>query len=166
MRKSMRFENFDYSSNGAYFITVCCHRRRPLLIRTALEIAHREFVALPARFSGLSLDRYTFMPDHLHAIVQLSGCAVTVSAIIQAYKSITTIEIKRVAECERVWQRSFYDRVVRSETELAALREYIEHNAIVHAVRGGASSAPTATQNSDSQLLGTQDSELGTNPAP
>ena len=146
----MRLEDFDYSSNGAYFITICTHRRRALLTGAVLEISEREFAALPDRFSGLTLDYRTFMPDHLHAIVALSGCTSTVSAIVQAYKSITTREIKRIVRCDRVWQRGFYDRIVRNEVELAALREYIAHNSIVHAVRdgdteprGGASSAPT-----------------------
>jgi hypothetical protein len=43
-----------------------------------------------------------------------------------------------MVNCDRVWQRGFYDRIVRDEIELAALRAYVAHNAIVHAVRGGA----------------------------
>jgi putative transposase len=143
MRKTIRLRNFDYSSNGAYFITICTHRRRFLLTGPGLEIAHREFIALPDRFAGLSLDCHTIMPDHMHAIVQLSDCSSNLPAIVQAYKSITTREIKRVVPGPQVWQRGFYDQIVRDEPELAALRESIQHNAIVHAVRGGASSAPT-----------------------
>jgi REP element-mobilizing transposase RayT len=135
VRKLIRLQGFDYSSNGAYFITVCTHRRRRLLTGTALEIAQREYVALETRFIGLRLDDYRFMPDHLHAIVLLSDCDSTLSAIVQAYKSITTLEITRAVRCDRVWQRSFHDRIVRNERELAALRKYIEHNEIVHAVR-------------------------------
>ena len=134
----MRLKHFDYSSNGAYFLTVCTDRRCSLLIGSALEIAERELAALEDRFAGLSLDCHEFMPDHLHAIVQLSGCSSTLSSIVQAYKSITTREIQRLVQCDRVWQRSFYDRIVRDEVELAALREYVVHNSIVHAVRGGA----------------------------
>lgn len=145
VRKDLRLRGFDYSSNGAYFVTICTHRRRFLLTGPGLEIARREFVALPDRFAGLSLDCQTFMQDHLHAIVQLSDCSSTLSAIVQAYKSITMRAIKEAIGCDRVWQRGFYDRIVRDEGELAALREYIQHNSIVHAVRrGGASSAPTA----------------------
>ena len=139
VRKRIRLQGFDYSSNGAYFITVCTYRRRRLLTGIALEIAQREYADLPSRFAGLTLDYHKFMPDHLHAIVQLSACRATLSTIVQAYKSITTLEIKRVVTCDRVWQRSFHDRIVRSESELAALRKYIEHNEIVHVVRSEAS---------------------------
>ena len=76
------------------------------------------------------------MPDHLHAIVQLASCGSTLSNIVQAYKSITTLEIKKVVRCDRVWQRSFHDRIIRNEVELAALRKYIADNEIVHSVRG------------------------------
>jgi putative transposase len=75
------------------------------------------------------------MPDHLHAIVQLSGCASTLSGIVQAYKSITTLEIKPVVRVDRVWQRNFHDRIIRNEDELAAVRKYIGHNDIVHSLR-------------------------------
>lgn len=111
---------------------------------SGLEIAQHEFAAFPDRFAGLSLDCRTFMQDHLHAIVQLSDCSFTLSAIVQAYTSITTRAIKKAIGCDRVWQRGFYDRIVRDEPDLAFLREYIQHNVIVHAVRGGASSAPTS----------------------
>jgi len=90
------------------------------------------------------------MPDHLHAIVALRGCTSTLSAIVQAYKSIATLEIKRTVRCGRVFQRGFYDRIVRDEVELAALREYVVHNAIracgesrSQRTEGRASSAPT-----------------------
>jgi putative transposase len=155
VRKMIRLQNFDYSANGAYFITICTDRRRGLLTGSGVDIARREFLALPDRFAGLTLDSRKFMPDHLHLILQLNDCGSTLSTIVQAYKSITTLAIKRRVTCGRVWQRGFYDRVIRDEVELAALREYIEHNDIVHAVRrgagsgggassrGGASSAPT-----------------------
>ena len=76
------------------------------------------------------------MPDHMHAIIQLIECRSTLSSIVQAYKSITAREIRCFARGP-VWQRGFYDRIVRDEMELAALREYVQHNAIVHAVRDG-----------------------------
>jgi putative transposase len=144
MGKTIRLRDFDDSSSGAYFITICTHRRLFLLTGPGLEIARRELMALRDRFAGLSLDCHVFMPDHLYAIVQSSDCSSPLSTIVQSYKSMTTREIKRVVPCDRVWQRGFHDRIVRDEPELAALREYIQHNAIAHAVRGGASSAPTS----------------------
>jgi putative transposase len=94
VRKAIRLQNFDYSSNGAYFITICTHHRRHLLAGSGLEIAQRELSALADRFPGLALDVHRFMPDHLHAILQLNGCRATLSQIVQAYKSLTTRENK------------------------------------------------------------------------
>jgi REP element-mobilizing transposase RayT len=82
------------------------------------------------------------MPDHLHAILQMNNCDGTLSAIVQAFKSLSTREVHRRYACGPLWQRGFYDRIVRNEVELAAPREYIEHNDIVHAVRRGIGSPP------------------------
>ena len=136
MRKRTRLADFDGSINGAYFLTVCTHRRRWLLQGEVLQIAEHEWRALPARFPGLTLDCWTFQPDHLHALVQLSECQSTLSASIQAYKSITTRLIKSQGGLDRVWQRSFYDRIVRDERDLQSLREYVQHNDIVHQTLG------------------------------
>src|SRR5947209_5877805 len=143
MRKSLRLRDYDYSANGAYFITVCTHERCAVLIGEMQAAAEREFLALPSRFSGLSLDCWIVMPDHLHAIVPLIECRSTLSAIVQAYKSLSTRAIKQLTDVGRVWQRGFYDRVVRNEIELAALREYVHDNPIVHAVRLGRSDMPS-----------------------
>jgi REP-associated tyrosine transposase len=135
VRKTLRLPHFDYSSNGAYFFTICTHRRRHVLVGDTLSIVEREFVALPDRFAGLSFDCWNFLPDHMHAIAHMIECRATLSAIVQAYKSITTRAIKQAVAIDRVWQRGFHDRIVRNEIELASLREYVQHNQIVHAVR-------------------------------
>jgi putative transposase len=135
MRKSLRLRDFDYATNGAYFITICTYRRRFILAGVHRDIVEAEFDQLPRRFEGLSVDCRVLQPDHLHAILQLTSSAVTLSRIVQAYKSITTRRMKEIAPVEHVWQRGYYDRIIRNELELSAIREYIVHNAIVHAVR-------------------------------
>ncbi len=135
MRKSMRLPAFDYSIAGAYFITICTHRRRLILGGIHRDIAEAELDELPRRFAGLAIDCRVLQPDHLHVVLQMTASAVTLSRIVQAYKSITTRRIKQIAHIDRVWQRGYYDRIIRNELELAAIREYIVHNAIVHAVR-------------------------------
>ena len=106
-----------------------------MFVGPAREIAVRGLVALPARFDGLALDGWTCQPDHLHAILLLSGCRTSVSGIVQAYKSITAREIGSAAPIDRVWQRGFYDRIIRSEAELDDVRAYVADNPLVHAVR-------------------------------
>lgn len=130
-----RRARFDYSSDGAYFITLCTYRRTFVLTGESRDIAARELQALPARFAGTRIDTATILPDHVHAIVTLSGSSSTLSAIVQAYKSLTTRLIKSIATVEHVWQRGFYDHVVRNEIELTALREYAQSNRLMPDIR-------------------------------
>jgi REP element-mobilizing transposase RayT len=135
MRQNPRLRGYDYSTDNLYFVTVCAHRRRAYFVGCMREIAERELVALPSRFEGLTIDCWKLRPDHLHAILALAGSRVSLSAIVQAYKSITTREIKQISALDRVWQRGFYDRIVRSESELEDVREYVLNNDLVHTVR-------------------------------
>lgn len=90
--------------------------------------------SLVDRFDGLRVDAKILMPDHLHAILFLSGSPhlprdrrPTIPRIVQALKSFTTIRINRLLEGdgEPYWQRGFRDRVIRDEDDLWALRKHI-----------------------------------------
>jgi REP-associated tyrosine transposase len=106
-----------------------------LLFDDVSVLVERELVALTARFDGVSLDCWKIMPDHLHALVVLCGCRSTVSMIVQAFKSITTREVKQTLPIDRLWQRGFHDRIVRNEMDMDRRREYIRYNEVVHAGR-------------------------------
>jgi putative transposase len=81
-RKSIRLENFDYSSPGAYFVTICANlhgfdwfgslSRDAVVLNGAGKMIETELHNLPKRFSSLELDTYIVMPDHIHAILVLS----------------------------------------------------------------------------------------------
>jgi len=135
MRRSRRLPDYDYSSNGAYFITIATFDRRPILVDEAKAIVDSELHALPDRFPGLSIDIAMIMPDHLHTILILSESKAAIPRIVQAFKSLTTRKVKAAFSTDRVWQRSYYDRVIRNEQELQAVRDYIQSNPVVHAVR-------------------------------
>ena len=130
-----RLKGFNYSSNGGYFVTICTHRRQMLLAGECFDIANGELDALSRRFHGVTLHCGNVLPDHLHAIFILSECDATLSAIMQAYKSITTREIRKRIVIERVWQRGFHDRIIRDERDLAELTEYVRQNRFIHAAR-------------------------------
>jgi REP element-mobilizing transposase RayT len=98
--------------------------------------------ALPEQFSNIELDVFTLMPNHVHGnivIVETGLNAnqnpVVLGNMVGAFKSISTNEyIKGVHEKEwepfnkRLWLRDFYDRVIRNERELEAIRAYIVNN--------------------------------------
>jgi len=134
-RQSPRLKHYNYAQAGAYFITLVAHQRKPLLgeilagelIPAPLaELAFQHWHQLPRRHSTLSLDEMVMMPNHLHGILWLSGDnSHQLMKIINNYKAGVTREFRPPAT---IWQRGFYDRVIRDETELNTIRHYIKDN--------------------------------------
>jgi REP element-mobilizing transposase RayT len=140
---------WDYASPGIYFITICTYQREWLFdnlkYREAVETA---WLAIPQRRHAqdhVALDESIVMPDHFHGILLLTDHppqynplennkdnlqSGSVGAIIGNLKSIVTtrINVLRRSKGSKVWQRGYYDRVVRQEGELEAIRQYIRDN--------------------------------------
>jgi REP element-mobilizing transposase RayT len=111
---------------------------------------------MPREFPCVELDEYVVMPNHFHALFRIVGAplvgtrdsaiqqragtrrgdpAPTVGDIVGAFKSITTDEYIRgvhtygwVPFKRHVWQRGFYDHIVRNDEELSIIRDYIQTN--------------------------------------
>lgn len=142
-RKALRLKFFDYAASGAYFVTVCVHERRRLLSRisdgrvvlnTAGEIVGQQLRSLPARLDGVDVDPFVIMPNHLHAVVRLAPRARQASPllgqVVGAFKSGSAREINRLRRTPgaRVWQRGYYEHVIRDESDLERACEYIANN--------------------------------------
>src|SRR5206468_1548359 len=117
-RKRLRLPDFDYSSNGAYFLTICSHNGRPLFVGEAKTAVENELTAIATRFCGATVDESIVMPDHVHTILGLSNCTATIPQIVQAFKSLSTSRLRGQGVSGRVWQRGYFDRIVRNEIEL------------------------------------------------
>ncbi|MBK8700484.1 MAG: hypothetical protein IPN29_13520 [Saprospiraceae bacterium] len=83
-RRSMRLKDYDYSSPGYYFITICCQNKRHvfgkiengcMILNEFGKIADEEWKKLPERFPNMNLDVFQIMPDHMHAIIALGTTA-------------------------------------------------------------------------------------------
>jgi putative transposase len=87
--------------------------------------------AIPEHFSAIKLDAFVVMPNHLHGILWLSraGHAPPLPLVVGSFKSATSRAVG-----QPVWQRSFYDRVIRNDSELSALRQYVADNPLKWAV--------------------------------
>ncbi len=71
-RNRLRLPGRDYSSAGAYFVTIVAQGRETLFDDMSLaDITQSAWLELPARFPHVSLDEYVIMPNHLHGIVLL-----------------------------------------------------------------------------------------------
>ena len=146
-RKHPRMEHYDYSTAGAYFITICTQNRRCLLSRivgrglapaeiqyTAYgQIAQEQLLLLEQRYPSLKIDQYMIMPNHIHAILLLEETMgaiprPTIMDIVCAYKSLTTRECKKMWPIDKLFQTSFYEHVIRGREDYDEIAEYIVNN--------------------------------------
>ena len=142
-RMQKRLNGWDYASNGAYFITVCTAARRPLLgalhgdvvvSSTIGRIALEQLRILGDSTRGIDVGAHVLMPDHIHVILMLTGqCRgrAPLEASVASWKASVTREARQravSAPAALLWQRGFYDRVIRNEREFDALSEYIDTN--------------------------------------
>jgi putative transposase len=173
-RRSIRLRDFDYSTNGAYFVTICTQGRECLfggicdgemISNEAGRIITQIWTALAAKFPEIVLGEFVIMPNHFHGIICIVGAdpcvcpplvqsdpcvcpPLTVGAnkagahtgaplhtMIQWFKTMTTnAYIHGVKDQDwspfpgRLWQRNYYERIIRDENELTSISEYIALN--------------------------------------
>ena len=154
-RRSIRLKSYDYSRCGAYFVTICTQGRLCLFgdivdnavaLKDAGKMVQRTFEEVPEKYPGVQTDVFTVMPNHLHGIIIIENRLSTVSAttdgrplslpdIVKRFKSFTTyLYAKGVKEhgwspfSDRLWQRNYFERVIRGDDEMIKCREYIVNN--------------------------------------
>ena len=146
-RKHPRLKSFDYSTPGAYFVTICTQNKRCLLssivgrglapaenhLTEYGKIAMEQLFLLEKRYDFLKIDQYVIMPNHVHVIFILSQTAgasprPTMTDIVCADKSLTTRECKKVKPIDKLFQTSFYEHVVRGQEDYDEIAEYIVNN--------------------------------------
>ena len=140
-RRSIRLNGYDYHQVGAYFVTICTQHRACLLDAPPVEamIAHW-WEELPNKFPTVSLDAFVIMPNHMHGIIVLdqpntTTAPTSLGQVIQWLKTMTTnAYIHGVKGADwppfdrRLWQRNYYEHIIRNERELNAIRLYIAAN--------------------------------------
>lgn len=127
--KNARLKEYDYSSDGFYFITVCTNYRRPYLKGKNKEIITQSIERLPSKINGVKLDYYQIMPSHIHMILILEQCEIKLAEIIRRLKAAVTKQVGF-----RLWQPNYYEHVIRNEQALAMIREYIQNNPLVEEI--------------------------------
>lgn len=117
--------------------------RRRVHLNAAGLMVERHWLAIPTVFATVRLDDYVVMPNHVHGILRLTAANLdaprakrtTVMDAMRWFKSKTTVEYARGVSRHgwrrfegRLWQRSFYDHIIRNEDDLAHARGYIARN--------------------------------------
>ncbi len=149
-RRSIRLKGYDYSQPGAYFVTICTQNREYLFgeilngemrLNDAGRMVERWWLKLSTKFPCVRPDTYVVMPNHFHGIVIImdenreAPSDTSLPRIIQWFKTMTTNEYIRGVKTlgwppfhRRVWQRNYYEHIVRDASVLEAIRTYINDN--------------------------------------
>jgi len=137
-RNQIRLKTYNYGQNGYYFITICTKDRKELLCKKNFnlkedntfelseigKIVEDSIKKIEEIYREAKVDVYVLMPNHIHLILKIdSDTDISVSKIIQQTKSWVT---KKVGL--RIWQKSFYDHVIRNEQDYYEIVNYIQIN--------------------------------------
>lgn len=154
-RKSIRLKNYDYSSNGYYFVTICTQNREKLfgeIVGATLrgrpnnpdKIIVKWLLESENKFKDIKIDEYIVMPNHIHFIIKRTGdhtgstgdhIGSPLRDIIGWFKTMSTNEyIAGVKDGRfmpfkgRLWQRNYYEHIIRNYDDYINIAEYIQNN--------------------------------------
>lgn len=156
-RQSYRLKNYDYSSEGLYFVTILTKNRERLLSEIINEKVHlsdignfleRQWLNTPSIRSNFEVHDYVIMPDHFHGIVQIKSSNNTDKNALNQFKSpsntigsfirglkVSVIKdiknwnsLKSEDKIESIWHRNYHDRIIKSQQELENVQRYIADN--------------------------------------
>ena len=190
IRRPNRLPGYDYSRPGYYFVTVCTNnhvqlfgmvKNNKMVQSEAGAMVDAVLRSAPQHYPGVDIDEYIVMPNHVHAIIQLTKCVgaaprgrpinngqaqgpdngqaqghdngqaqghdngqaqgpvptywLSVSDVMRRFKTLTTKKyIDGVNNYnwssfnKRLWQRSYYDHIIRNKQSLRHIRQYIKNN--------------------------------------
>jgi REP element-mobilizing transposase RayT len=151
-RRSVRLKEYDYSQAGAYFVTIVAHQRaclfgkimdRGMKLNNIGEIIANTWKWLADQYPYVEPLHGVVMPNHFHGLLMIhddgrggSRSAPTgtkrkpLGRLIGAFKTVSTKQINLLRQTEGavVWQRNYYEHIVRNEKEMDHIWKYIEAN--------------------------------------
>ena len=162
-RRSIRIKGYDYSSEGAYYVTIVAWHRDCIfgeivdgetILNNLGRIADECWQAIPEHFPFVELGAYVIMPNHVHGIIIITdggrGAAMlrpyprpyddnsnphkinvkpgSLGAIVRSYKSAVSYRIHKEYNATGIWQRNYYEHIIRDDKDLQNKTDYIIAN--------------------------------------
>ena len=144
-RKANRIQGFDYGQCGAYFVTLCTHNRARLFTMeqtpscqwASNQIIHKWVAETQNKYQNAHFDKYVIMSDHIHFLISFTEEApgASLADVMRFFKTMTTNEYIREVKKgnlppfqQKLWQKSYYDHVIRNEQDYLETWEYIDKN--------------------------------------
>ena len=155
-RKNIRLKGYDYSQAGLYFVTVCTNFKEKILWQ---DVKGDEVILSPIgkavdecinfideNYENVVVDKYCIMPNHIHLIIDLGLSEsrrgslplrelenqnnIELHNVIGRMKSYTTRQYKILSGNTVLWQRNFYDHIIRNDEDYAEKWQYIDENVL------------------------------------
>ena len=144
-------KEYDYSQNGAYFITICT-QGKPHLFGNVVgdgfpvpfmqlnehgKIIEQYMQNIPDKYSAVTVDKYIIMPNHLHILMMIfnegnhgtGNPSPTVGTIVGWFKYQTTKTINAYNNAgTKIWQRGYHDHIIRNDADYLRIWQYIDDN--------------------------------------
>jgi REP element-mobilizing transposase RayT len=156
-RRSIRLKDYDYTQPGAYYVTICVNNRKcifgdiqdgQMVLNEAGKIVEFTWKDLTQHNANIELDEFIVMPNHVHGIIIIVGAgskpaliqeraghgpAPTAHGLPEIIRQFKTFSAKRVNQIHQrsgvhLWQRNYYEHIIRNETDLDKIREYVKSN--------------------------------------
>jgi putative transposase len=156
-RHTIRLPGFDYTTSGAYFVTICTYRKEPIfgeIINGEIQLNNIGRIVeywwndIPKHFNCVGIDEFVIMPNHVHGIVWINeyqndrvgaqfiaptDIDVNFRGVINHAPTLGMIIRSFKAKTsfiakEHLWQRNYHDHIIRNDRELFAIRKYIHEN--------------------------------------
>ena len=144
-RKELRIKEYDYSQEGYYFITICTNNRENILSKIVYNeirneakiqlteegrIIEKRIKVTNEKDKNIFINSYVIMPNHVHMIIENNGSSraptptnSVIPKFVSGFKRLTNKEYEK-----NIWQRNYYEHIVRNEKEYYEIQEYIELN--------------------------------------
>ena len=130
---------YDYASEGMYFITICTSGMKCILgqIETVQDlpipvlseqgaVVEKAILMIPRHYSGISVENYVVMPNHVHLMLDFhaaGGRMVSAPTVVGSLKRYVSRQLG-----VSIWQKGYYDHVIRNETDYMYHMQYIDEN--------------------------------------
>ena len=150
-RKLPRLPDYDYSTPGVYFITICTHEKRCIfgkILPTNIfgdmqmqyssigKIAKECLLDVESHYDNIKIDQWVIMPNHIHLLIRIEERinpfptnSYNISNVVGKYKAAVTRAVGNAfMHSGKLWQTSFYDHIIRNDSDYQNIWQYISGN--------------------------------------
>lgn len=158
-RRSIRLKEYNYSEEGGYYVTICTHNKECMFGKIANgemrlndlgKIVREEWLKTATMRQNVKLEEFVVMPNHLHGVIILRSdsrgtlqraptterfgkpTSNSIPTIVRLFKSATTKRINQLRNTPKmpVWQRNYWEHVIRDGNDLTRVNKYIHNNIV------------------------------------